>query len=110
MALRVGITLGQRRPQFAIVSVDVIAEMNFAVLIGERRRVHDEERDWLRETHGDIILSVLHSLLYSLQGPAGILAQSPRGQFGGFLDANTAVAEITARARECGLRGRAGKI
>ena len=92
------------------MSVDVIAEMDFAVLIGERRAVHDENWNAPHEIHGYIIVSVLHSLLHSLQRPIWIIPQDPRGQFGGFLDPYAAMAEITPGARERSLRGRAMKI
>jgi hypothetical protein len=47
---RVGITLGQR----GIVSVNVIAEVNLAVRVGERRSVNDEHRNALQRRKGDI--------------------------------------------------------
>ena len=51
---RVGITLGQRGRQRGIVSVNVIAEVNLAVRVGERRSVNDEHRNALQRRKGDI--------------------------------------------------------
>ena len=70
---RIRITLGKRLRQFDIVSVNVIAEMNFAVVVGERCPVHNEYRNPLHEIHRDIVPTALHSLLHSLYCPIGIV-------------------------------------
>src|SRR5438270_13410150 len=72
--LRVGIALSQGRRQLGIVSVNVIGEMNVAILIGECRPVHNKDRDSLHQVHGDVIFFALHSLLDFFQSPAGIVA------------------------------------
>src|SRR5258708_7917459 len=72
--LRVGIALSKGRRQLSIVSVNVIGEMNVAVLIGECRPVHNEDRDLLHQVHGNVIFFALHSLLDFFQSPAGIIA------------------------------------
>ena len=108
--LWVGIALSQGSCQLGIESVNVVSEMNVAVLIGERRPVDNEDRDSLHKIHGNVILFALHSLLYFFQGPAGIIPKYPRRQFGGLFHPDAAVAEITARARKEILGGRAMKI
>src|SRR5580704_6953800 len=76
---RIRITLSQLGSQLSIVSVNVIAKVNVAVLVGERRSVNDEHWNSLHEVHGDVIFSALHCLLYSLRRPSGVIAQCPRG-------------------------------
>lgn len=71
--LRVGLTFSQASCQFGIVSVNVIGEMDFTVFVGKRRPVNDEDRDGLRQAHGDIVLSTLHAFLHFFQCPAGII-------------------------------------
>src|SRR3954454_25332130 len=68
--LRVGITFSQGRRQFGIVSVNVIGEMDLTVFVGKRRPVNDEDRDGLRQTNCDIVLSVLLPLLHVFNCPA----------------------------------------
>src|SRR6478736_7764228 len=63
--LRIGIPLGQRRRQFGVVSVNVIGEVNFAVLIGECRPIDNKDRHSLHQVYGDVIFSAQHSLLHS---------------------------------------------
>jgi hypothetical protein len=59
---------------------------------------------------GYVVFSALHALPHSLQRPSGIIAECPRSEFGGLFDANAAVTEITAGAREQIGRRRAVKI
>src|SRR5580692_5304296 len=108
--LRIRITLGQRRRQAGVVSVNVVAEMDFTFLVGERCPVDNEDRDALHQVYRDIVFSALHSLLHLFGGPSRIIAQCPGRQFGGLFDTNAAVAEITTGAREQIRRGCAVKI
>src|SRR5579863_5372167 len=96
--LRVGVTLSQRRSQASIVSVYVVAKMDFTVFVGESCPVHNEDRYALGQVDGDIVLSALHSLLHLFQRPSRIISQCPRGQLGRLFDANASMTEIPARA------------
>jgi hypothetical protein len=49
--------------------------MYFAVVTGNRRPVHDENPNSRHEILGDVIPSVLHFLLHSLQRLVGIIPQ-----------------------------------
>jgi hypothetical protein len=50
--------------------------VDFVVLVRDRSSIDDKNRNPLRETHGDVIAAVLHFLLHTLEGPAGIVAHN----------------------------------
>lgn len=88
------------------MAIDVVVEVDGAVSGHNHRSVNDQHRDGPRQVHLLVVGAAGHRCADLLRGPAGIIAQHPDGEVGGTLQANAAMTEIAARAREQLLLGR----
>jgi hypothetical protein len=81
------------------VTVDVIVEVNESIFQRDNGGIEDQDRNRMGEVHL-LGLVAVHSITNTVRVPAGVVAQNPRSQVGGFVQPDTAVAEIPPGLRE----------